>query len=118
MNRQTAELFDRTLKFAIDTIAYVDGLPRTIGAETVARQLARSSASIGANLREAQRTRTRAEFLTEFWLRVARGRKLGDPDTSEILLCEAEQLVTILAAIARTTKSRYGQKQPKAQSDF
>ncbi|HUF11375.1 MAG TPA: four helix bundle protein [Rhodothermales bacterium] len=122
MNSQTKQLFERTLRFAIDMIAFIDRLPETSSGQTIARQLIRSASSIGANLREAQRARSRAEFLsriqislqeageTEFWLQVILGSKLADSQTTRRLLDETGQLIAILASTIRTTKIRQGDK--------
>jgi four helix bundle protein len=61
-----AKVYDleaRTLLFAQDTIRYVNKLPSTIPNLEIARQLARSSSSVGANYREANDALGKKDFL-------------------------------------------------------
>jgi four helix bundle protein len=56
------QLKARTKRFALDIIALVSKLPRTLVAEIIGRQLVCCSTSVGANYRAACRGRSRAEF--------------------------------------------------------
>jgi hypothetical protein len=49
MSTQSEQLKERTLQFAIDVLGLIDAFPRTISADAVARQLAKSAPSIAAN---------------------------------------------------------------------
>lgn len=52
----------RTKEFALRIIRMVQGLPKTEVSRVLGRQVLRSGTSVGANYREAQRSRSKAEF--------------------------------------------------------
>ena len=56
------DLKERTKKFALKIIKLVASLPRTREADLIGRQLLKAGASVGANYREANRGRSKAEF--------------------------------------------------------
>ena len=76
------ELENRTKKFAIGIIRLSSKLPNTPEARVVRNQITRSGTSIGANYREANRARSKADFRnkidicesesseTHYWLEV------------------------------------------------
>ena len=106
----TNELKTRTKAFALRCLKVAEALPKTITGRTIARQIARSGTSVGANYRAVCRARSKAEFVaklgvveeeadeTAFWLELSVDagilpiRKLG------ALKKEAEELVAIFAA--------------------
>jgi len=55
----------RTLAFAVNTLRLIDRLPRTTSGYVVARQLAKSATSIGANYRASCIARSRDEFIAK-----------------------------------------------------
>jgi S23 ribosomal protein. len=56
-------LEERTLKFAKEVIGFVKRLPRSIANAEIAKQLIRSSGSIGANYIEANESLSKKDFL-------------------------------------------------------
>jgi len=56
------ELEKRTLKFAVSIIKLSARLPNTVEGKVVRNQIIKSGTSIGANYREANRSRSRADF--------------------------------------------------------
>ena len=76
------ELEKRTQKFAVRIIKLSTRLPDTSEGRVVKTQLTKAGTSIGANYREANRTRSRADFLnkikicegeaseTQYWLEI------------------------------------------------
>src|ERR1700684_1683633 len=76
----TRDLKDRTYLFARRIIALYAALPRSTLAQVLGKQALRSRTSVGANYREAFRSRSKAEFIakmgdclreldeTEYWL--------------------------------------------------
>jgi four helix bundle protein len=56
------ELEKRTLKFAVSIIKLSARLPNTVEGKVVRNQITKSGTSIGANYREANRSRSRADF--------------------------------------------------------
>src|SRR5260370_16842680 len=104
----TAELKARTKEFALGVIRLVDALPNTVKGRAIAKQILRSATSIAANYRAACRARSRAEFIakigvveeeadeTAFWLELIIDSNIRGE--TQILLKEASELVSILAA--------------------
>ena len=76
------KLEERTRKFAVSIIRLSTSLPNTTESMVVRNQVAKSGTSIGANYREANRARSRADFNnkikiceseaseTQYWLEV------------------------------------------------
>ena len=76
------ELEKRTLKFAVMIIRLSTTLPNTPEARVVRNQITKCGSSVGANYREANRSRSKADFKnkiaiceseaseTQFWLKV------------------------------------------------
>ena len=56
------ELEERTKKFAISIIKLSSKLPDTVEGRVIRNQLTKSGTSVGANYREANRARSRADF--------------------------------------------------------
>ena len=115
------ELKDRTKQFALRVIKLVSSLPKTIMAQVIGRQLAKSGTSVGANYRAACRARSRAEFTTKlgiveeeadesaFWMEIIMESGMLKSDKSvQPLLNEANELVAIMVASRKTIKKRSG----------
>ena len=58
----TVDIHDRTFAFAVRILRLVRALPNDFAGRAVARQLARSGTSVGANVEEAQGGHSKAEF--------------------------------------------------------
>jgi len=112
------ELKDRTRRFALAMLKVVRRLQKGPVGDTIARQLARSGTSVGANYRSACRARSRADFASKiaiaeeeadesaFWLEViAEDGLLPSADVAP-LLQEANELTAILAASAKTARAK------------
>jgi len=79
----------------------------------------RAGTSVGADHREAVRSRSDAEFVskiegaqqeleeTAYWLELASAERLAPVDRIEVLLKEADELMAMLAASAKTVKSKH-----------
>lgn len=65
MSEQSEFFKKRTMSFSIAVLRLVDRLPRTTSGYVVARQLARSATSVGANYRASCIARSRAEFIAK-----------------------------------------------------
>jgi four helix bundle protein len=89
----SAELQDRTRRFALDAIRFVSALPKNRASDVLGRQLLRSATSIGANHREAVHAESRADFKhkmnlvekdaaeTVYWLELCQDSSTGrSPD--------------------------------------
>ena len=112
------EMRDRTKRFAMAVLQVVRRLQRGPIGDTVARQLAKSGTSVGANYRSACRARSRADFASKvaiaeeeadesaFWIEVIMEDGLLPSSEVEALLQEANELTAILAASAKTARTR------------
>jgi four helix bundle protein len=110
------QLKGRTKRFALDVIALVGTLPRTLVGEIIARQIVRSGTSTGANYRAACRARSRAEFIakigvaeeeadeTLYWLELLLEARLAESSATQRLIAEAAELVAILSASRKTAR--------------
>jgi four helix bundle protein len=107
------DLEKRTLKFAVQIIRLSTSLPNTPEAKVVRNQLTKCGTSIGANYREANRSRSKADFRnkisiceteaseTQYWLEVIIevGWKSYDQMKSEYEECS--ELLAIFTSIGK-----------------
>src|SRR3989339_816118 len=107
------ELQKRLFDFAVKVLKFLPSLPKTAEFSVIRYQLAKSSASAGANYEESQSGSSRADFLNKvrislremresnYWLRIIstiqNDNKLVDQLT--FLIQESEELKNILGAI-------------------
>ena len=106
----------RTKAFAVRIIRLYGALPKSSAAQVIGKQVLRSGTSVGAHYREAQRSRSRAEFISkvevaiqeleesDYWLdllikcEIVAIRRLQD------LKQEVCELLAMLTASVRTVK--------------
>jgi four helix bundle protein len=117
---KSPDLLVRTEQFALDVLLLCDGLPAGALGWNLAKQLMRGGTSIGANYREAQRARSKAEICskigvclqereeTQYWIELIRG--IGPsldvvPQLSTALSHEAHELCLIFMAISKKAGS-------------
>ena len=107
------ELEKRTLKFAVQIIRLSTTLPNTPEAKVVRNQLTKCGTSVGANYREANRSRSKADFKnkiticeteaseTQYWLEVIVevGWKSKEQETAEYEECS--ELLAIFTSIGK-----------------
>src|SRR5438874_10413719 len=110
----SAELKERTKKFALRTLDLIEQLPNTTRGRVLANQLARSSTSVGANYRAACRARSRAEFASKlgtvaeeadeslYWLELIRDGKFVPEKRIASLISEADELTAIFTSGRRS----------------
>jgi four helix bundle protein len=108
--KKSAELQDRTKRFALRVLGLIDRLPNTIGGRVLANQLARSATSVGANYGAACRARSRAEFASKlgivaeeadeslYWLELIRDGNFALQNKIASLLVEADELTAIFTS--------------------
>ena len=118
MKEERADLRVRTKEFALRNITLFTSLPKSAVAQTLGRQLLRSSTSVGANFREAYRARSDAEFVakvgdclkeleeTSYWLEILSDSGTVPHAKLVSLVDEASQLTAILTTIAKKVRSR------------
>ena len=63
MNKQ--DLKDRTKRFAIETVHFVNSLPRSKANDVISYQVLKSATSVAANYRASLRGRSSAEFYAD-----------------------------------------------------
>jgi four helix bundle protein len=80
-------LRERTKAFAVRIVRLYSALPKDPAAQVVGKQLLRSGTSVGAHYREAQRSRSRAEFISRVEVGI---QELEESDYWVDLLIECE----------------------------
>lgn len=110
-------LKQRIKRFALESMKLCELLPRSIAGQTIARQLARSATSVGANYRAVCRARSDAEFVAKmsivveeadesaFWLELITEAGLIVADSVDGLLKEANELIAIFASARKTAST-------------
>jgi len=112
------EFNKRVYAFALDVIAFVDRLPAEQISRIITDQLTRSTASIGANVVEAQAASSRKDYTNfftnalksanecKFWLGLLRHSGRGDREAINKLLREDTEIANILATSVLTLKEK------------
>jgi four helix bundle protein len=112
------DIYGRSFKFAVNVARVVDKLPSGIAIREYARQLIRSSSSIGANLEEADGALTRKDFIhkigiarresseTRYWLKLINEIAEYNNAKNEIrsLENESKEILLILSSIIKNSK--------------
>jgi len=116
------ELKKRTKKFGLNTIKLVESLPSTQAGRVIGNQLLRSALSVGANYRAACRGRSKADFISkvgitteeadesQHWLEMLVEAGIVSPDKLKPLMQEANELVAILTASAKTARENLNRR--------
>ena len=107
----------RTKDFALRIIKMVVKLPKRIEAQVIEKQVLRSETYVGANSREAESSRSRAEFIakmgdslkelseTSYWLKLLSETELIKSQRLQPLLIETQKLTAIFASIIKKARS-------------
>lgn len=110
------DLEERTLHFAIDCRMFLKTIPRNISNIEDAKQLVRSSGSIGANYIEANESLSKKDFLfrvkisrkeakeSVFWLRILLATNKDFENKIQDIIKEANELKLILSSIIEKSK--------------
>ncbi len=114
-NSKRFDLEERTFQFARRTRAFVKTLAKTIGNVEDARQVIRSSGSVGANYIEANEALSKKDFVlrikicrkeakeSRYWLRLIEAVDAGASER-ESLVQEAQELMNIFGSIVRKSE--------------
>jgi four helix bundle protein len=117
MSQQSELLKERTMTFSVSVLRLIDRLPHTPGGLVVARQLAGSATSVGANYRSACSARSRREFISKlcivveeseesvYWLDVIDRARMFDESTITPVRQEAAELLAIFAKSLCTARA-------------
>ncbi len=104
-------LEERTKSFAIRIIKLSINLPNSVEGKTIRNQITKSGTSIGANYREANRSRSKADFKNKikicesetnetcYWLEILRDLRWTESESPDSALDEANQLLAIFTSI-------------------
>lgn len=111
------ELSVRTKEFALRVIRLHCSLPKSTQAQVLGKQVLRSGTSVGANYREAKRSRSKSEFIakigdclkehdeTAYWLELLVESDIVSSQKFKSLYQECDQLIAILTTISKKTKA-------------
>jgi len=110
------QLENRTRKFAIAVIRLSGSLPNTCEGKVIKNQITKSGTSIGANYREANRSRSRADFSnkinicaseaseTVYWIDIISELKWGEYQKLSSITSEANELLAIFTSVGMKLK--------------
>ena len=113
MKNAEKDLPDRTKKFARRIIRMYCALPKSTVAQVLGKQVLRSGTSVGANYREADRARSKAEFISKigdclkeadetlYWLELMRDENVVSANRLAALIQETNELVAIFVTISK-----------------
>jgi len=115
--QKLVDLKARTKDFALRVVRMYSAMPRRTEAQVLGKQVLRSGTSVGANYREANRARSRAEFIakigdclkeldeTSYWLELLNESAIIPETKLTALQDEREQLLAIFTTISKKTKA-------------
>lgn len=118
-NKEFSQQFEkRTKKFAIDIIRLSVTLPKLPESEVIRYQLTKAGTSVGANYREANRSRSKADFINKikicesessesvYWLEIIQELNWVENDRLMSVLNEASELIAIFTSIGTKMKMK------------
>lgn len=122
MTNKKYDIQDRTLEFAAKVAKFVNNLPKNQAGIEYGKQLIRSSASIGANIEEADGTLSKRDFInkiaigrreareSKYWLSLIRKAELVNnfplKKETDCLINEAREIMLILTSIVNKTRAK------------
>ena len=107
----------RTKKFAISIIRLSVLLPGSPEGKIIRNQLTKSGTSVGANYREANRSRSKADFISKiriceseisetiYWLEIILDLDWLGTAKIQPVVSEANELIAIFSSISKTLKT-------------
>ena len=110
------DLRERTKEFALRVVKMYSALPKKTEAQVIGKQVLRSGTSVGANFREAWRSRSKVEFIsklgdclkeldeTAYWLELLVDAEIIPATRLDPLQDECNQLIVIFTTISKRTK--------------
>jgi len=115
-NSKRYDLEERTLKFAKEVIEFVKPLPKTTANVEIAKQVIRSSSSVGANYIEANESLSKKDFVMRikicrkeakesiYWFKLTEIKTPESEGKRKALIDESTQLVKIFSSIVEKSK--------------
>jgi len=110
------QLESRTKKFAISIIKLSASMPNTTESKVIKYQISKSGTSIGANYREANRSRSKADFTnkikiceseaseTVYWLEIIIDLNWANSEKLQLVLSEANEILAIFTSVGKKLK--------------
>lgn len=118
---QKHDIYDRITRFVVRVIKFAEKLSKSFSARIIAKQLVRSSSSIGANLQEADGATSRKDFInkmgiarkeaqeTRYWFDLLQKAELvkNQENIGELrsLHSESDEITKILSSIINKTRN-------------
>jgi len=108
----------RTKKLALAIIRQIEGLPKSVAADIIGKQLVRSGTSIGANYRAACRAKSTADMInklkiveeesdeTEYWLELLVEAGLVPENQIASIYKETDEILAMTIASIKTLRNR------------
>ena len=118
------DLKGRTKAFALDVARNINGLPKSLASDVLAKQLLRCATAVGANYRAACRAQSKAVFLAKlaivveesdecmYWLELLHDLSVLPEEAFHHLHREADELTAIFVSSRKTGLSN-AQKKPE-----
>ena len=115
--KEKYDIYKRCLRFAVRTAKLTDKLPKKMSLIEYMRQLIRSSASVGANMEEADGALTKKDFInrvgiarreareSHYWLKLIQQIVSTEEDEIRYLIGESREIKLILSSIINKTRS-------------
>ena len=112
------DLERRTLRFGVSMIRLSTELPNTQEGRVIRSQLTKAGTSVGANYREANRSRSRSDFNnridicaseaseTQYWLEVIKEMKWLPDERLEVDYRECSELLAIFTSIGKKSSTK------------
>ena len=109
---------DKSIKFAIRIVKLYKYLKEEKAEYILSKQLVRSGTSVGANISEAQRAQSKADFSAKmyvalkeaeesaFWILLLKEAEFLSPKEFESIDADCEELIRLLTAITKTSSPR------------
>jgi len=116
MQNDSKDLPERTYQYGRRVVALFEALPNTKVAQVVGNQLLRSGTSVGANYREADRARSKPEFISKMgdclkeldesslWLRHIADSEFVASPRLQPLRDETDELIRIFVTIIKKAR--------------
>lgn len=119
------DLKNRTKRFALRVIKFVQALPRDKASDIFGKQLLRAASSVGANYRAVCRAKSTADFLsklsiveeeadeTHYWLELIDEAGLASGPHVTELMTEANEITAIVVASIKNVKEQHPKEIPQ-----
>jgi four helix bundle protein len=116
------DMRERTKAFALRIIRLYGALPKTTEAQVIGKQILRSGTAVGAHYRQAQRTKSDADFInkiegglqeleeTAYWLELLAESGIISAERLKPLQTETEELTAIFVTIVKKVKEKETQR--------